>query len=266
MNSANSGPSASPAFSLERHALQPRLRTVRLATREWLTDEYVRIRLEGAELQGFDSRGSDDHIRLFFPETPPDRPEDLRAAPSREYTPLAWDSAAGWLEIEFAIHGDAGVAAPWAATAPVGSIVGTGGPRGSLVLTGRPDAWLLAGDETAVPAMRRFAAQMDARATGRILVEVPDAEHELPLVAPDGVTVTQIHRGAQPAGHALTAELDRLTGADRPPGSVFGFVAAEQSIVRPGRALLLDRWGLDPATVIVKGYWKRGEAEYHAPH
>jgi NADPH-dependent ferric siderophore reductase len=36
--------------------------------------------------------------------------------------------------------------------------------------------------------------------------------------------------------------------------------------VKPGRALLLDRWELDPDRIIVKGYWKRGETEYHAPH
>ncbi|WP_341769733.1 hypothetical protein [Agromyces protaetiae] len=36
--------------------------------------------------------------------------------------------------------------------------------------------------------------------------------------------------------------------------------------MKPGRALVLDRWGLDPEHVVVKGYWRRGEAEYHAPH
>ena len=59
---------------------------------------------------------------------------------------------------------------------------------------------------------------------------------------------------------------DALDAQDRPDGSVFAFVAAEQSIVKPGRALLLDRWSLDADQIIVKGYWKRGETEYHAPH
>ena len=61
------------------------------------------------------------------------------------------------LDLEFAIHGGhdqaatEGIAAPWAASAETGAPAGVGGPRGSLVLTGRPDAWFLAGDETAVP-------------------------------------------------------------------------------------------------------------------
>ncbi|MGB4778792.1 siderophore-interacting protein, partial [Microbacterium sp.] len=182
-------------FTLERRGLELRFRQVRLAARQWLTPSYVRVRLEGADLHGFDSPGSDDHIRIFFPDTPPASVEELRAAPSREYTPLAWDADEGWLDLEFAIHGDNGVAAPWAATAELGAIAGIGGPRGSMLVTGRPDGWLLAGDETAVPAMRRFAHLMDAEATGRIFVEVADEDHELPIAAPAGILVEQVHRG-----------------------------------------------------------------------
>ncbi|PZU47546.1 MAG: siderophore-interacting protein [Microbacterium sp.] len=261
----------SPNFQLERHGLELRFRTVRLAARQSLTPAYVRVRLEGADLRGFDSLGSDDHIRIFFPDAPPASVEELRAAPSREYTPLAWDADEGWLDLEFAIHGvpdgaAQGVAAAWAATAEIGATAGIGGPRGSMVITGRPDAWFLAGDETAVPAMRRFAHLMDADAAGHVLIEVPDAVHELSIDTPPGVVVEQVHRGDAPAGSALAARLDALTAADRPEGDVFAFIAAEQAIVKPGRALLLDRWGLSSDRVVVKGYWKRGEAEYHAPH
>ena len=262
--------STSPtAFQLDRRMQEVRFRAVRLAARQWLTPEYVRVRLEGAELRGFDSPGSDDHIRIFFPDGEVSSVEELRAAPSREYTPLAWDGEEGWLDLEFAIHGGPagdGVAAAWAATAEIGAPAGIGGPRGSLILSGRPDAWFLAGDETAVPAMRRFAHLMDASASGRILVEVPDAARELPVHAPSGVVVEQLHRGAGPAGSALAARLDALGEDDRPTGDAFAFVAAEQSIVKTGRALLLERWRLDAERVVVKGYWKRGESEYHAPH
>jgi len=255
---------SSPAFELVRTPLELRFRQVTLTAREWITDAYVRIRLESPELEGFSSLGSDDHLRMFFPSAPVSSVEELRAAPSREYTPLAWGD--GWLELEFAVHGDAGVAAPWAATAPIGATAGVGGPRGSLVLTGMPDAWFLAGDETAVPAIRRFARLMTADATGRIVVEVTDAAHELPIEAPAGVAVEYVHRGTALEGAALIAHLAQVSAADRPAGDVFGFIAAEQSIVKPGRALLLERWGLATDRVIVKGYWKRGEAEYHAPH
>ncbi len=253
------------SFRLGRQRLDLRLRTARLAARTWLTPSYVRVRLEGAELIGFDSPGSDDHIRVFFPEALPSSVEELRAAPNREYTPLAWDGEGGWLELEFALH-DGGVAAQWAADAPLGAVAGVGGPRGSMLIDGRPDAWFLAGDETAVPAMRRFARTTGADAVGRILVEVVDAEHELPIEAPTGVMVEQVHRGAGAAGSALAARLDAFGAGDRPAGDVFAFVAAEQAIVRPARALLQERWLLPADTFVAKGYWKRGESEYHAPH
>ncbi|WJM16396.1 siderophore-interacting protein [Microbacterium arborescens] len=260
-----SASTATPSFRIARRALDLRFRFVRLAARQWLTPAYVRVRLEGADLRDFDSPGCDDHVRVFFPEVAPESIDEMRAAPSREYTPLSWDADEGWLDLEFALHGD-GVAAEWAATAEVGSTIGIGGPRGSAVLTGRPDGWFLAGDETAVPAIRRFAHHMDAVAVGRVLIEVPDAEHELPIATPPGVVVEQVHRGSASAGVALAARLDALGDEPRPGGAIFGFVAAEQSIVRSARALLIERWRLDPEQITVKGYWKRGEPEYHAPH
>lgn len=294
VNSAPDSPSSRrtlPSFRLDRQRLDLRFRLVRLAGRQWLTPRYVRIRLEGADLlasgaprdadflPAFQSLGADDHLRIFFPEESPGTldaasTEALRSSPSREYTPLAWNVEDGWLDLEFALHSEdspegaaaSGTAASWAANAEIGSVVGIGGPRGSLVISGRPDAWFLAGDETAVPAMRRFAHLMDADAVGRILVEVPDAAHELPIDTPPGVIVEHVHRGAALAGTAVAERLAALTAGDRPAGDVFAFVAAEQGIVRPGRELLLNRWGLDSDRVVVKGYWKRGEAEYHAPH
>ncbi|KAF2412479.1 NADPH-dependent ferric siderophore reductase, partial [Microbacterium sp. B35-04] len=106
------------AFSLEPTGLELRFRRVTLAAREWLTPSYVRVRLQGDELAGFASLGADDHLRIFFPDGDPQSVEELRAAPSREYTPLAWGE--GWLELEFAIHGD-----PAAGTA--GGAAGGGG-------------------------------------------------------------------------------------------------------------------------------------------
>ncbi|MFD5224527.1 siderophore-interacting protein [Microbacterium sp. NPDC058342] len=249
------------AFSIERRGLDLRFRSVTLADREWLAPNYVRVRLEGADLAGFDSPGADDHMRLFFADGPAESVEELRASPSREYTPLAWGQ--DWLDVEFAVHGDAGVGAPWAASAPLGSFVGVGGPRGSAVITGDPGAWLLVGDETAIPAIRRFAASIPSGTPARIAIEVVSSEHEVAIDAP--VAVEWLHRGDAPAGSALIAFLDGLGEADAPGEDPFCFIAAEQAIVKPGRALL-ERWGVDTAKAVVKGYWKRGEAEYHAPH
>lgn len=261
------------SFTLSRRPNELVFRPVRLVERRQLTPHYIRLTLAGDALRGFDSPGSDDHIRVFFPDRADSTAltaEQLRAYPSRELTPLVWDATAGTLELEFLLHGDEGVAGRWAATAELGSTVGVGGPRGSMVLEGEPDSWFLAGDETALPAIRRFVAAMPDAAPGErrglVLVEVPDAEHEPAFDVPPGTELRWLHRGDSPAGSALAAAIRTMTAADRPAGEVFAFVAAEHEIVKPARALVLDRWRLDPAQVVVKGYWRRGEAEYHAPH
>lgn len=243
-------------------------RRAALAGRTELTDRYLRVRLEGEELRGFTSPGADDHIRVFFPavDQPPASVEQLRAAPSREYTPLTWDSDAGVLELEFVRHDGTGVGTTWAWQAPIGAPVGVGGPRGSTVLQGRPDAWFLAGDETAIPAIRRFLALAGGDATGRVLIEVPDPGREVPVDCPDGVALEYVYRKDLPASEALINRINQVSASERPEGDVFVFVAAERSVVKPGRALALDRWGIDPAKTIIKGYWAQGTDEYHAPH
>ncbi|MFC4140031.1 MULTISPECIES: siderophore-interacting protein [unclassified Microbacterium] len=251
----------SPGFRLERRGLDLRFRSATLAARERIAPDYVRVRLTGSDLEGFDSPGCDDHMRLFFPAGPVSSVEEMRAAPSREYTPLSWGE--DWLEVEFAVHGDEGVAAPWAATAPLGATIGVGGPRGSQLIEGTPDAWMLVGDETAIPAIRRFARTLPAEVPARIVIEVKSAADEIWIDAP--VAIEWLHRGDAPAGSALIAFLDGLDAADRPGADTFVFIAAEQAIVKSGRALL-ERWDIPAAQAIVKGYWKRGEAEYHAPH
>jgi len=262
-------PATDTVFRRERRPLDLRFRRARLAGRTRLSPNYVRLRLEGPDLHGFDSPGADDHIRVFFPAgDEPETIEAYRESPSREYTPLAWDAEAGTLDLEFVLHGDHGVAGRWAADAPIGAPVAVGGPRGSAVFDGSPASWFLAGDETAVPAIRRFLEIAGPDARGRVVVEVPDAAHELNLAAPAGVRVDWVHRGADLAARttALIAALDALGPDDRPEGDLFAFVAAEQSVVKPGRALVHDRWGVGPDQSTVKGYWKGGDAEYHAPH
>lgn len=131
------------------------------------------------------------------------------------------------------------------------------------MLDGEPGSWLLVGDETAIPAIRRFAALIPAGTPARIVIETVNPGREVDIAAP--VAVEWLHRGEAPAGSALIAFLEELTADDAVGADPFVFIAAEQSIVKPGRALL-ERWGVDTANAVVKGYWKRGEAEYHAPH
>ncbi|PKQ24505.1 MAG: siderophore-interacting protein [Actinobacteria bacterium HGW-Actinobacteria-5] len=240
--------------AFETVPLDTALRPAELVSREWLTRGYVRVRLEGDRLRGFHAPGADDHVRLFFAPADgplPATPEEWRELPSREYTPLNADPVAGWVEFDLVVHGD-GPGSEWAATAPAGSRVAVAGPRRSNAITGDPDAWFLAGDETAIPAITRFLRSRRPGTPARVIVEVAPENELVPLPSDAGTHVTVLVRGADSLADTLAA----LGESDRPEGSVLGFVAAESAVVPIARTLLLEHWALPPEAVITKGYWR----------
>lgn len=241
--------------AFETVPLETRLRPAALVSREWLTGAYVRLRVEGEALCGFSAPGADDHVRLFLvPDgtQAPASPEGWRELPSREYTPVHADPEAGWVEFDLVVHG-AGPGSQWAARAPLGARLAVAGPRRSTAVTTEPDAWFLAGDETAVPAISRFLRARRPGTPARVIVEVGPENDLVPIPADAGTELTVLVRGKD----ALADVLAGLDVQDRPRGRVLGFVAAEAALVDVARALLLDRWCLDPAATIVKGYWRR---------
>ena len=76
-----------------------------------------RITVGGAQLAGFISLGSDDHVKLFFPQTAEELAtlENLELSvgmksktmpPMRDYTPRRYDLDTLELDIDFVLHGD----------------------------------------------------------------------------------------------------------------------------------------------------------------
>ncbi|WP_409328605.1 siderophore-interacting protein [Trujillonella humicola] len=176
----------------------------------------------------------------------------------RSYTARRQDAARGEVEIDFVLHGD-GPAASWAAAAAPGALLGVAG-SGDLGIraAGR---LLLAGDETALPAISRILAEAAPSTTGLALVEVAGPEEEQPLAVPAGVTVRWLHRGGTPPGES-TLLAAAVAGLDPPADGddVFAWVGAESAAVRTIRADLRARWGLGRARHHAIGYWRRGRA------
>jgi NADPH-dependent ferric siderophore reductase len=238
-----------------RHEVRQRRLTVQAI--HVVTPRMLRVTLAGPDLAGFTSLGFDDHIKLFFP-TPgvmDDRP------PMRDYTPR-YDAQAGVLHVEFALH-DAGPATAWATQAAVGDPLTIGGPRGSAIIPTDFDWHLLIGDETALPAIARRLGELPDGMKVLMIAEVEDAPEEQHFATRADLNVQWIHRRgrARGAGDGL---LDAVAVTELPPGDGFCWAAAESSVARELRKLLVDR-GVNKGWVKAAGYWKHGAAAIHEP-
>jgi NADPH-dependent ferric siderophore reductase len=179
---------------------------------------------------------------------------------ARDYTPRRHDAQRLELDIDFALHGH-GPAALWAAQATPGQELGVGGPRGSFVVRGGFDWWLLAGDDAALPAIARRLEELPAGARAIVFAEVEDARCELPLSSAAQVAVNWLHRAGRTAGDAtlLSAALADFTF---PAGVGYTWIATESNVARALRTQLLAR-GLDKRWLKASGYWKLGAAASH---
>lgn len=242
--------------------------TVRIST------HFIRVILGGQELEGFSSPGFDDHVKLLLPDTetgdvhlpevgpegplwPEGRPRPLM----RDYTPRFHAADAGTLTIDFALH-EHGPATAWAMQARPGDALGIGGPRGSFLVSLDFDWHLLAGDETAVPAIARRLEELPANARALVLVEINGAGDEFPLPSRAAVRMHWCHRnGAVPGTTSVL--LDALKRLPLPEGDGYAWVACETQAARALRSHLVQERGLNPRWVKAAGYWRRGAAGAH---
>ncbi len=250
-----------------RRGRAPRTGTVLRTGR--LTPHVVRVVLGGEGLADFEPEYTDSYVKLLFP--PPGAPyaipfdaDDVRARLPREQWPVArtytvrsWDAVAGELTIDFVVHGDKGVAGPWALAARPGDTLHVLGPGGAY----RPAAdagWhLMAGDETALPAIAAALEALPTGARAEVFVEVAGPEEEQDLAVGPGVRVTWVHRGAAP-GTALVAA---VLAADLPDGDVHVFVHGEAGAVRELRRFVRAGLGAPRERMSVSGYWRLGSTE-----
>ena len=205
----------------------------------------VRVSFRSHDLSAFaDSVFTDRYVKLQLgtPEAPV----------VRTYTVVAPDVAGRTLSIDFVVHGDEGYAGPWAAAARPGDTLTVRGPGGAYAPDPSADWHLLAGDASAIPAIRAALDALPPHAVGDVVVEVAGREHEQPLEGPPGVTVTYVHTGLEAAVRALTWR----------PGRVQVFAHGEAQVVMHGlRPYLLTEREVPRPDASVSGYWRAGRSE-----
>ncbi|MGX1933366.1 siderophore-interacting protein [Microbacterium resistens] len=198
-----------------------------------LSPHFTRVTLTGEDLVHFGTDGLDQRIKLMIPfedgtvtdvgqfdETAPlgewyarwRTLPDAQRNPIRTYTVRAVRPAQREIDVDFVLHGTEGPASAWASAAAPGQPLVVVGPdaraeeRGGFEWRpGDADTVLIAGDETAVPAICAIVETLPSHVRGDVLVEVPAEADELPLSAPDGVRVTWLARGSAAHGVRLSA-------------------------------------------------------------
>jgi NADPH-dependent ferric siderophore reductase len=256
---------------LQRVQHEIKFRLLQVLRVEPLSPRMLRISLGGEALEGFSTAAADDHVKLFFPEPGKDMPVLPTLGPNgpvfaegsprpivRDYTPLRFHAAARELTIDFVLHGD-GPAATWAAQAKPGMWLGVGGPRGSLLVPEDFDAYLLIGDETALPAISRRLEEMQPGARVIVLIEVADRQEERNLPTVANASITWLHRNGRQAGDPALLER-ALRSLALPAGEIFAWLAGEIDTMRKLRSHLMEDWQLPRAHVRAAGYWRIGES------
>ncbi|MFT4196591.1 MAG: siderophore-interacting protein [Pseudoxanthomonas sp.] len=230
-----------------------------------LSPHMRRIVVGGADLAGFHSPSPDDHVKVFFPNaqgefvtpTPgpngPEYPPGQLPSPMRDYTPRRYDAAAGTLILDFVLHGD-GPASLWAAQAKVGDPIAFGGPRGSHLVAEDFDHYVLAGDETALPAIGRWLEEMPAGRKATVLVEIPEDADRQALATRAEASITWLPRDGAPAERSELLE-NALAGLE-PQGDTFWWIACESTRARNMRMHLEEQRGVPRDWIRATGYWK----------
>ncbi|GER23639.1 siderophore-interacting protein [Zafaria cholistanensis] len=242
-----------------------------LAT-ERLSAHMVRLTLGGEGFAGFqDKAATDKYIKLLFADPalglePPYDLEALRgslgpeAVPVRRtYTVRRVDQAARTLQIDFVVHGDEGIAGPWAAAAQPGEKVCFSGPGGMYAPDPDADWHLLAGDESALPAIGAVLEALPEDAVGVAYLEVSGPEDELELAAPAGIDLRWLHRGKfSPESTVLAAAVRAGTWRG---GRVQVFAHGEREVMKTLRRYLTEERAVDRRQLSLSAYWAYGRAE-----
>lgn len=253
---------AHDARAMQRVRYETRLRTLTVAGVRQLTPHLTSITLSG-DFSGFQSPSFCDHVKLFFPDPVTgvlSLPGSDGAKPiARDYTPRRFDADAQTLDIEFALHGtgaECGPATQWAMTAKAGDTVTIGGPRGSTLIPLAFDAYLLIGDDTALPAIARRLEEMPAGAKVIVMAEVDGPEDRMDFTTQAHAQIHWIYRQTQ----TLNEALKRM---HLPQGDMHAWVACESAAAKLIRTQLIDDHGVNPAYLRASGYWRKGDAGVH---
>lgn len=260
------------------------IHTFEVVGTEHITPHMVRVVLGGTGFDTFTPNDfTDAYVKLVFvpggvdvSELPtPLTMDSFGELPAekqptvRTYTVRKVDRERREIAIDFVVHGEHGVAGPWAASAQPGQPAYLMGPSGAYAPDPAADWYLFAGDEAGLPAISAALEALPADAVGKAFIEVAGPDDQVDLKTPEGVAVNWIYRGGR-------ADLvpEEVAGDHAPliaavtetawlPGQVQVFIHGEaQAVMHNLRPYIRKERGVDAKWASsISGYWRRGRTE-----
>jgi NADPH-dependent ferric siderophore reductase len=232
-----------------------------------LTPRMRRVTLGAPALSAFGSRDlPDERVRLLLPQPGQRRlvlpaidergwhyPPGAERPLGRTFTVRRFDREALELDIDIALHD--GPAAAWSLRARRGEEVGLAGPTGGYEPAANGGRHLVAGDESALPAIATILERLPAGARADVLIEVADASARLALDSEAELELRWLHRdeSGAPVGGMLASEVRSFAWPSEP---VQVWAAGESLAMRAIRRFLRDDRGLPRERYQVVGYWR----------
>lgn len=244
----------------------PPFRKARVHGTRAITPRMTRVSFGGDELDGMTVDQPASSVRLLLPDPRLQRLvipvwngnrfvfEDGTAPIVRTLTPVNFDADARQIELDIVVH-HAGAVSSWAQSCRPGDEAAISGTARGYTIDSSAMAYVLAGDETALPAITQIVAGVPAGIPVVAVIEVADPAAQMDLVPrPDlAARWVVIPPGAAPG----TALLPALIEVDMPPGCKV-WAAGEAGAMHRVRRHLADERGLDRTAFTVRGYWKHG--------
>jgi NADPH-dependent ferric siderophore reductase len=225
----------------------------------------VRVTLTGAELEGFEIGLPAASCRLLVP--PHSGAVALPVWNGNEFlndngtrpvirtlTPLAFAAETLELDVEIVLHGH-GPLSTWARTVRPGARTAISGTGRGYDIDLAAGSFVLAGDESALPAITVLLDALPAATDVKVILEVAGDDARVELPARPGTTVQwcTLAADARP-GDALVAAVSAAT--IDPDARVWA--AGEAAAVQRIRRHLFEERGLPRSQTVVRGYWKNG--------
>jgi NADPH-dependent ferric siderophore reductase len=225
------------------------VRTLTVLRKESLAPSMVRVILGGSDIDELpDLTFTDHYVKLQF------------GAVTRTYTIRWLDREAREMAIDFVIHGDEGLAGPWARDAAPGDELSFVGPGGAWAPRADADVHLFVGDESAVPAIAAALQALAPDARAEVFVEVASASERQDLPVTPSTAVHWIYRDeagtAYGEGLTYTVEAAPALGGD-----IEAFVHGNADMIKPLRHHLFNVLGVPREHVSISGYWRTGMNE-----